>query len=160
MTVAALDPPLVPPVADGQATHTLSASHPPTGFVPHQVAGVAILLWATDPAEPARVATPFFHAAAAAAMDIPVEVYFSAKSVLLLKPGTAEALLPNPRHPKTALDSIREATGLGAKLFACSDALMAHGLGELSLIAECQGRGGAVQFMARAADHRWRTLVF
>jgi len=117
-------------------------------------------LWATDPAEPARVATPFFHAAAAAAMDIPVEIYFSARSVLLLKPGAADAVQPNPRHPKTALDSIREATALGARLFACSDALAAHGLEATELIRECPDRGGAVQFMARAADQRWRALVF
>lgn len=146
--------------ADHHGTSTSPVSYPPSGFVPNQVAGVAILLWATDPAAPERLATPFFHAAAAAAMDIPVEIYFSAKSVMLLKPGIAEVLLPNPRHPKTALDSIREATALGAQLFACSDALAAHGLETIALIGECQNRGGAVQFMARAADQRWRALVF
>ena len=41
-------------------------------FVEHGAAGVAILLWAADPAQPERLATPFFHAAAAAAMDVPV----------------------------------------------------------------------------------------
>jgi hypothetical protein len=131
-----------------------------SGFIDHQVAGVAILLWATDPRSPERLATPFFHAAAAAAMDIPVEMFFSAASVQLLAPGAAAALRPNPRHPKTVLDSIREATQLGARLFACSDALAAHGLASTVLIPECGGRGGAVQFMARAADQRWRALVF
>jgi predicted peroxiredoxin len=121
---------------------------------------VAILLWATDPRSPERLATPFFHAAAAAAMDIPVEMFFSAASVQLLAPGAAAALRPNPQHPKTVLDSIREATQLGARLFACSDALAAHGLASTVLIPECGGRGGAVQFMARAADQRWRALVF
>ena len=38
-------------------------------FVEHGVNGVAILLWAADAAHPERLATPFFHAAAAAAMD-------------------------------------------------------------------------------------------
>ncbi|MEY4213036.1 MAG: DsrE family protein [Burkholderiaceae bacterium] len=131
-----------------------------SGFIDHQVAGVAILLWATDPRSPERLATPFFHAAAAAAMDIPVEMFFSAASVQLLAPGAAAALRPNPQHPKTVLDSIREATQLGARLFACSDALAAHGLASTVLIPECGGRGGAVQFMARAADQRWRALVF
>jgi predicted peroxiredoxin len=132
----------------------------PTGFVDHQVAGIAILLWATDPSHPERLATPFFHAAAAAAMDIPVEIYFSAASVKLLEPGVAETLRPNPRHSKSALESIREAVQHGARLFACGDALNAHGLADASLIPECRDRGGAVQFMARAADQRWRALVF
>lgn len=132
----------------------------PQGFVEHQAAGIAILLWAADPQTPHRLATPFFHAAAAAAMDIPVEIYFTAASVRLLAPGVAGALRPNPAHPKTVLDSIREARSLGAHLFACSDALAAHGLQHQTLIPECSGRGGAVQFMARAADLRWRALVF
>lgn len=129
-------------------------------FVEHQVEGIAMLLWAADPAEPALLATPFFHAAAAAAMDIPVEIYFTARSVLLLAPGVAQGLQPNSRHDKTVLDSMREAVSHGARLLACTDALNAHGVDPLTLIPECTGRGGAVQFMARAADLRWRTLVF
>jgi len=125
-----------------------------------QVQGVAVLLWAADPAQPERLATPFFHAAAAAAMDVPVEIYFSAASVRLLAPGVAAALHPNPAHPKSVLDSLREAVAHGATLWACSDALRAHGLEDMPLIAECSGRGGALQFMARAVDRRWRTLVF
>ena len=129
------------------------AAPPPT------VDGIAILLWSADDRMPDRLATPFFHAAAAAAMDLPVEIYFTARSVRLLAPGIAEALRASD-HPKTILDSIREAVGHGAVLFACSDALQAQGLAADRLIPECSGRGGAVQFMARAADPRWRTLVF
>lgn len=131
-----------------------------TGFVEQPAAGIALLLWAADPADPQRLATPFFHAAAAAAMEVPVEIYFSAASVRLLAPGVAAGLRPNPAHPKTVLDSMREAVEHGARLFACTDALRAHGVDPASLIPECAGRGGAVQFMARAADLRWRTLVF
>lgn len=131
-----------------------------SGFVAHPVDGIAILLWAADADAPQRLATPFFHAAAAGAMDVPVEIYFTAGSVRLLAPGVAQALHPNPAHPKTVLDSMREATAFGARLYACSDALRAHGLALEGLIAECSGAGGAVQFMARAADLRWRTLVF
>ena len=131
-----------------------------SGFVDHPVAGIALLLWAADPDAPQRLATPFFHAAAAAAMDVPVEIYFTAASVRLLAPGVAQALHPNPAHPKTVLDSMREAVSFGARLYACTDALRAHGLALEGLIAECSGAGGAVQFMARAADLRWRTLVF
>jgi len=130
------------------------------GFVEHAAAGIAILLWAADPDVPHRLATPFFHAAAAAAMDVPVEMYFTAGSVRLLVPGVAEAQRPSERSDKTVLDSMREAVAHGARLYACTDALRAHGIANDGLIAECSGHGGAVQFMARAIDQRWRALVF
>lgn len=125
-----------------------------------QPAGIAILLWSAEPEAAHRLATPFFHAAAAAAMDVPVEIYFSARSVLLLKPGLAETLRASERHDKTVLDSMREAVAHGAVLLACTDALHANGMARDALIPECAGHGGAVQFMARVCDPAWRTLVF
>lgn len=130
------------------------------GFVDRPAAGLAILLWAADDTAPERLATPFFHAAAAAAMEIPVEIYFTARTVRLLAPGVAAAIRPNPAHRKTVLDSMREAVEHGAVLYACTDALAAHGLAHGPLIGECTRRGGAVQFVARAASLDWRTLVF
>ncbi|MCK9514518.1 MAG: DsrE family protein [Ottowia sp.] len=127
---------------------------------PADVDGVAILLWSADPHVPERLATPFFHAAAAAAMDCRVEMYFTAGSVRLLVPGVAAALHASPRHDKSIWDNMREAVALGAQLYACTDALRAHGLEHGQLVPECQGHGGAVQFMARAMDLRWQTLVF
>ena len=132
----------------------------PAGFAPNAAQGIAILLWAADPDQPERLATPFFHAAAAAAMEWPVELYFTARSVHLLVPGVAASLRASPRHPKTILDAMREAHALGARFLACTDALQAQGLSRQGLIPECLGHGGAVQFMARAGDLRWRTLVF
>ncbi|MHA7599286.1 DsrE family protein [Alicycliphilus sp. T452] len=128
-------------------------------FTAHDAAGVAILLWAADASCPQRLATPFFHAAAAAAMDVPVEVYFSAASVRLLVPAVAAGLRASSRADKTIADNLREAVDLGARLFACADALAAQGLGPDDLMPGCE-RGGAVQFMARAIDLRWRALVF
>ena len=128
-------------------------------YAEHGAEGIAILLWAADAAQPDKLATPFFHAAAAAAMDVPVEIYFSAASVHLLVPGVAAGLLASPRVDKTIADNLREAVGLGAQLFACSDALHAQGVQAAQLMAGVQ-RGGAVQFMARAIDRDWRTLVF
>ena len=128
-------------------------------FAEHGVTGVAILLWAADRAAPERLATPFFHAAAAAAMEVPVEIYFTAASVHLLVPGVAAGLRASPRVDKTIADNLREAVGLGAQLFACSDALHAQGVQAAQRMAGVQ-RGGAVQFMARAIDRDWRTLVF
>ena len=129
-------------------------------YAEHSAEGVAILLWATDPSAPERLATPFLHAAAAAAMDAPVEIYFTAASVQLLAPGVAAALRASPRIDKTVLAHMQDAAGHGARFFACTDALVAQGLDGVTLIPEYTGRGGAVQFMARALDLRWRTLVF
>lgn len=93
-------------------------------------------------------------------MDVPVEIYFTGRSVHLLVPGVAAQLRASERHDKTVLDAMREAVSHGARLLACTDALHAQGLDPKHLISECAGHGGAVQFMARAADLRWRTLVF
>ena len=128
-------------------------------YAEHSAEGIAILLWAAHPAQPEKLATPFFHAAAAAAMDVPVEIYFTAASVHLLVPGVAAGLRASPRVDKTIADNLREAVGLGAQLFACSDALHAQGVQAAQLMAGVQ-RGGAVQFMARSIDRDWRTLVF
>lgn len=131
-----------------------------TGYFANPAEGLALLLWAADPAQPERLATPFFHAAAAAALEVPVEIYFSARSVHLLVPGVAEKLHASPLFGKTVLDSLREAHAQGARLLVCTDALHAQGLHDTPLIPECSGHGGAVQFMARACDLRWRALVF
>lgn len=119
-----------------------------------------MLLWAADPGEPHRLVTPFFCAAAAAAMDMPVEIYFTARSVRLLVPGVAQALHASPLHPKSVLETMREATAHGVVLLACTDALHANGIDPKDLISECAGHGGTVQFMARVEDPDWRTLVF
>ena len=127
---------------------------------PAAPAGVAILLWSADPDVPARLATPFAMAAAAAAMDTPVEVYFTARSVLLLAPGVAESLHASADRSVSIGDWMRQAREHGATFLACTDALVAHGLTLEALAPGCAGHGGAVRFMARATDPGWRTLVF
>lgn len=127
---------------------------------PAAVTGLAILLWAAEPEAPQRLVTPFFHAAAAAAMDLQVEIYFTARSVLLLQPGVAAGLRASERVDKTVYQAMQEAVAHGARLLACTDALHAQGLSRAGLIPECGGHGGAVQFMARVADPAWRSLVF
>lgn len=121
---------------------------------------IALLLWACDPDDPARLATPFFHASAAAAMEAQVEVYFTARSVLLLRPGVAESLHAGEDRRKSILAYMQEAASLGARFYACTDALVAHGLRFDTLIPEVAGPGGAVRFMERALAPDWRTLVF
>lgn len=129
-------------------------------YVEHSVDGLAILLWAADPDMPQRLATPFMHAAAAAALELEVEVYFSARSVHLLVPGVAERLRAAQQSGRTIRDHMLLAIGAGARFYVCSDAWEAQGLGGGPRIAECSGHGGAVQFAARAADSRWRSLVY
>lgn len=138
----------------------MTAHDGPGGYFDEAVDGVAILLWACDPDQPERLATPFFVAAAAAALELPVEVFFTARSVRLLVSGVAEALHASPSSPRSILDTMREATAQGARFYACTDALRAQGLERSVLIDECRGHGGALQFAARAGDRRWRTLVF
>ncbi len=128
-------------------------------YAEHSVEGVAILLWAADPTAPERLATPFFHATAAAAMDAQVEMYFSAASVRLLLPQVASQLRASPHSSKTIADNLREAQDFGVRFFACGDALKAQGIDPADVLPGCH-RGGAVQFMARAMDLRWRALVF
>jgi predicted peroxiredoxin len=129
-------------------------------FIDDAADGVAILLWAADPAVPQRLATPFFHAAAAAALEVPVEVYFTARSVQLLVPGVAEHLHASERIDTSILDAMRAAVEHGARFLACTDALHGQGIDPHALIPECAGHGGALQFMSRAASLRWRTLVY
>jgi uncharacterized protein len=131
----------------------------PTEQAPSAVQGVALLLWACSPDDPQRMLTPFFQAAAAAAMEAQVEVYFSAQAVRLLQPGVADELRAVPGG-MTALAAMRMAHQHGARFLACADALKACGLERAGLIELCDGQGGAVQFMARTLEPGWRTLVF
>lgn len=122
--------------------------------------GLALLLWAADPDDPVRLATPFAHAAAAAAMELQVEVYFSARAVRLLLPGVAESLRASDRFDKSIADWMQDALDHGARFLVCTDALAAQGLSHADLIPAARQHGGAVQFTARAADPAWATLVF
>ena len=121
---------------------------------------LAILLWATDPALPDLCATPFFHAAAAAALDAEVEVHFSARSVLLLVDGVAAKLFAGAERERSIHDHMQQASRLGARFLACSDALAAHGIDRKALLPEVDGIAGAAAFLGRALDPEWATLVF
>jgi len=121
---------------------------------------LAILLWAVDPAVPHLCPTPFFHAAAAAAMDVEVEIHFAGRSVLLLVEGTAAGLYGGGDRALSVYEHMRQATRLGARLYACSDALDAHSVDRGHLIPELSGIAGAAAFTGRVLDREWETLVF
>jgi uncharacterized protein len=121
---------------------------------------VAILLWAADPDAPYRCATPFFHAAAAAAMDAEVEMYFTSASVKLLAKGVAESLYTGPRQRETVYAFMQRAAEHGAKFYACSQAMDEHGVAEKDFIPEVTGITGAAVYMARCMDDAWVTITY
>jgi uncharacterized protein len=121
---------------------------------------LAILLWAVSPDAPHLCATPFFHAAAAAAMDVEVEIHFSGKSVLLLVEGSAAKLFAGIAQDVSIYRHMQQATEHGARLFACSDALDAFAVNRSTLIPELTGIAGAAAFLGRTLDPEWATLVF
>jgi predicted peroxiredoxin len=121
---------------------------------------LAILLWAAEPARPMLCGTPFFHAAAAAAMDIEVEIFFTGPSIRLLAQGVADNLYPGEAREQSVREYMRQAHGFGAKLYACSQAMAAHGVSDAMLIPEVAGHAGAAAFIARALDAEWATLTY
>lgn len=124
------------------------------------ITGLALLLWSVDPREPERCATPFMHAAAAAALDIEVEVHFAARSVLLLRRGEAERLFAAAEPNRSVREFMCHAHAHGARFLACSASLAAHGLERADLIDEVAALAGASSFIVRALDPAWRALVF
>lgn len=124
------------------------------------IRSLALLIWSADLSAPEVVATPFVMAQAAAALDMQVELYFTARSVLLLTPQAGSTLVGFGPERLPLCEYLNKVHELGIALFACSQAMHAAGLARADLIAACQGLGGSVQFMGRNADPAWRTLVF
>lgn len=121
---------------------------------------LALLLWVTSPDAPQLCATPFFHAAAAAAMDVEVEIHFASRSVLLLVDGVAAKLYAGGGETMSVYEHMQQAARHGARFYACSDALVANGIERAALIPEATGVAGAAAFVERALDTQWSTLVF
>ena len=121
---------------------------------------VVLLLWAANPDQPHLCATPFFNAAAAAAMDAEVEVYFTSKAVRLLVKGVAEALHTGPRRRETVYGFMQQAARQGARFYACSQALDEYGVAAGDLIPEASGVAGTFTYMARCMDDEWVALVY
>ena len=121
---------------------------------------LAILLWAATPERPQLCATPFVHAAAAAAFDCEVEIHFAGPTVRLLVSGVAEALRPWPGVDTSIYQMMRQATNLGVSLRACAMAMGALVARDEALIPEYGGTIAASAFVSRALDTEWATLVF
>lgn len=121
---------------------------------------VALLIWSADLSQPQRLATPFVMAQAAVALDQTVEMYFTARATEVLLADSAQHLIGFGPEQQPIAHYLQQARALGTGLYACSQALHALGLTSAQLASECSGLGGAVQFMSRAADPDWQTLVF
>ncbi len=127
--------------------------------VPHRKK-LAILLWSATPERPQLCATPFVHAAAAAAFDCEVEIHFAGPAVRLLVAGVAAGLRPWPGSETSIYQMLRQATNLGVSLRACAMAMGALVAKDEALIPEFGGTIAASAFVDRALDPEWATLVF
>lgn len=121
---------------------------------------LAILLWSVTADRPELCATPFVHAAAAAAFDCEVEIHFAGPTVRLLVAGVAESLRPWPQAETSIYQMMRQATNLGASLNACAMAMGSLVAKDEALIPEYAGTIAASAFVARALDPEWATLVY
>ena len=121
---------------------------------------LAILLWAATAERPQLCATPFVHAAAAAAFDCEVEIHFAGPTVRLLVTGVAESLRPWPGVDTSIYHMMRQAANLNVSFRACAMAMGALVGEDEALIPEYTGTAGASAFVDRALDPEWATLVF
>ena len=121
---------------------------------------LAILLWSATPARPELCATPFVHAAAAAAFDCEVEIHFAGPAVRLLVSGVADSLRPWPGLETSIYDMMRQAAELNVSFRACAMAMNSLVGKEESLISDYAGASGASAFVARVLDPEWASMVF
>lgn len=101
---------------------------------------------------PERSATVFFLAAAAAAMDIEVGIYFTQFGPTLLQRGVAEQLAVK-RGGAPLSHFIEQARDLGVRFYACQPSLDLNDLKVTDLIDGVEMIGGAAfNSMALEAD--------
>jgi predicted peroxiredoxin len=104
---------------------------------------------------PERSATPFFLAAAGAAMDNDVSIYFTMNGPQLLAKGAPEEIVV-PKvggGGKELRYFIDQAMGIGVRLLVCQPSLDLHGYTMDDMIEGVEMIGGAAfNFMATEAD--------
>ena len=130
------------------------------GMAAPPAAGLAILVWSADWRQPERAATPFVTAQAAAALELQVELLFTAEAVQWLLPERAGDLLGFGAGRLSAGAYLQTTAALGVRLLACSQALHAAGRRPEDLVPACAGLGGITAFVARGHAPGWSTLVF
>ncbi len=120
---------------------------------------LVIVMWSADPSAPDRAAAPFVYALAARALEIDVEMHFTAGAVRWLFEGVADDACTDQGRTKTVRDFIREAAASGVRLYACAMALHERRRGE-RLIAEMTGIAGAATVVGAAVEPSARLMVF
>ena len=121
---------------------------------------LALLLWSASPERSQLCATPFVHAAAAAAFDAQVEIHFAGPAVRLLVAEVAAGLFPWPGMETSLYAMMRQAANLDVKFLACAMAMHALVGADEKLIPEYTGTAGASAFVQRTLDAEWATLVY
>ena len=104
---------------------------------------------------PERSATPFFLAAAGAAMDAEVGIYFTMNGPTLLQKGVPDTLIVPKKGGggRELAYFIKQALDMGVKLYVCQPSLDLHALKLDDLIAGVEMIGGAAfNDMALNAD--------
>jgi predicted peroxiredoxin len=93
--------------------------------------------------DPGRSATPFFLAAAAAAMDFEVMIYFTMYGPSLLRRDVVDEIGPKGDRGQTLRYFIEQASGLGVRLLVCQPSLDLNDLRLEDLIDGVEIIGGA-----------------
>jgi predicted peroxiredoxin len=102
--------------------------------------------------EPAKSATPFYLAAAAAAMDMDVAIYFTMHGPTLLRKGTGDTLSPKDEGAPLA-SFVKQAQDLGVRFLVCQPSLDLNDLHMEDLIDGVEMIGGAAfNHLAVTAD--------
>jgi hypothetical protein len=104
---------------------------------------------------PERSATPFYLAAAGAAMDAEVGIYFTMNGPTLLQKGVPDRLIVPKKGGggKALAFFIKQAVDCGVKLYVCQPSLDLHALKLDDLIEGVEMIGGAAfNDMALEAD--------
>jgi hypothetical protein len=120
---------------------------------------LVIVMWSADPSAPDRAAAPFVYALAARALEIDVEMHFTAGAVRWLFEGVAADAYTDQGRTKTVRDFIGDASAAGVRFYACAMALAERRRGE-ALIPEMTGIAGAATVVGAAVEPNCRVMVF
>ncbi len=121
---------------------------------------IVIILLNTDPQRPTSLGTPFFQASAAAALDLEVEIYFTAQNIQLLHRGVADQLYPGKHRQKSIYAFMQDAHKAGVRFYACSGGMDDHELDADNAIPEMDGAKGAAALMSQLVENDTVILAY
>jgi len=122
--------------------------------------GLAIMVWSCGPGQAEQAATPFVVAQAAVALELEVEMLFSARAVHWLQASEQDTPIGFGHGRRPVSFYLGDCARLGVRMRACSQALAALGLTDADLAPACRGAGGTLAFVERTRDPGWGSLVF